>query len=145
MSSNSSTPTPASEQDPAPSTAPSFIDKVKRFTRENQLLVIIGAGLLGLLVLFLVLYFVFVRASRMERFADEFCACTEQVQGDFFNESKDGFAYHSQLVPCFAEGFSQYGDRFNKPEKRILLEEFQQAVVEKCPQKLNSVLHFEAQ
>ena len=140
MSSNSSTPTPT-----PPSDTPSFQEKALRFFRENKLVVTLVAVGLGVLILFIVLYFTFLHSSRMERFADQFCDCTEQVEGDYFNESKDGFAYHSQLVPCCAEDFSQYGERFTKDEKRLLLQEFQEAVVNKCPQRLNGVLHFEVQ
>lgn len=142
MSSNSSTPTSTSEQD-ASSAQPSFANKIQQFIQHNPTWVYVGAAFLLILIVFLILYFSFIRASRMERFADQFCTCTEQVERDFYNESKDGFAYHSQLVPCFAEDFSPYGDGFTKAEKRILLEEFQQAVIEKCPDRLNGVLHYE--
>lgn len=142
MSSNSSTPTSTSEQD-TPSAQPSFTNNIQRFIQQNPTWVYVGATFLLILIVFLILYFSFIRASRMERFADQFCTCTEQVEGDFYNESKDGFAYHSQLVPCFAEDFSPYGNGFTKAEQRILLEEFQQAVVKKCPERLNEVLHYE--
>ncbi len=142
MSSNSSTPAPNpdTEQDVQ---KPSSIEKIKSFFRRNPVWLYLGGGFILILAVFLFLYFSFIRASRMERFADQFCNCTEQVEGDFYNESKDGFAYHSQLVPCFAEDFSPYGDGFTKAEQRILLEEFQQAVIEKCPNRLNGVLHYE--
>lgn len=142
MSSNSSKPTSILEQDAVPS-KPSFIDNIRRFAQRNPILVYVGGALLLILLVVIVLYFFFIRASRMERFADQFCTCTEQVEGDYYNESKDGFAYHSQLVPCFAEDFSVYNDGFTKAEQRILLEEFQEAVVAKCPERLNDVLHYE--
>lgn len=143
MSSNSSTPTSNSEQDAAPS-KPSVIDNIRGFAQRNPILVYAGGGtLLLILIVLIILYFSFIRSSRMERFADQFCTCTEQVEGDYYNESKDGFAYHSQLVPCFAEDFSAYNEGFTKAEQRILLEEFQQAVVDKCPERLNGVLHYE--
>lgn len=139
MSSNSST------SDSTHSLSLSFQEKVARFVQHNKFALIIGGALLGLALLCVILYFVFFRASRMERFADQFCSCTEQIEGDYWNESNDGFGYHSQLIPCIAENFSAYGERFNKAEKRILLEEFQMAVVEKCPNRLNKVLRYDIQ
>jgi len=82
------------------------------------------------------------KPSDMENFAEEFCACAESGSSDYYNYTKDGFGYRSDINGCFAEEFIGYSDYFNKKEKRVLLREFQEAVVKKCPEKLADVFEY---
>jgi hypothetical protein len=115
---------------------------MKAFLIENaQPLSIAG---IVILVLFLgsVLFFTFFYESKMERFADDFCECAAKSSDSSYNYSKDGFGYKSDISTCFGMEFSAYGQDFDKVSKRTLLKEFKEAVVKKCPEKLETVFEY---
>lgn len=122
---------------------PSAKDNFERFVEDNKTALIIASIVVGVLLFGGLLYFLFFYESKMERFANEFCTCAETSQSDFYNYTKDGFGYKSDLSTCFGEDFSAYGEHYDKVTKRLLLEDFKKAVVEKCPEKLEKVFEYQ--
>lgn len=130
--------TPTNNQDQTLSTKDKLLNFVEKHPKE---LLIAGAALV-IIIAFIILYFSFIKQTSMTDFAEDFCNCAEQTSSDYYNYSKDGFGYKSDLTGCFAEQFSYYSDYYNKEEKKRLLIEFQQEVIKKCPQKLNNVFEY---
>lgn len=121
---------------------PSQKKSVKEFFSNHFIWIAPLGLLLVILIIILVTSYFLNKPSDMENFADEFCACAESGSSDYYNYTKDGFGYRSDINGCFAEGFISYSDYFNKREKRILLKKFQEAVVKKCPEKLAHVFEY---
>ncbi|MFK7797486.1 MAG: hypothetical protein AB8E82_08540 [Aureispira sp.] len=135
-------PTSTEETPEQEENAPVRDSKMKAFLSEKaQPLTIAG---IVIMVLFLVgvLFFTFFYESKMERFADDFCECADKSDNSSFNYSKDGFGYKSDISTCFGMEFSAYGQDFDKVSKRTLLKEFKEAVVKKCPEKLEKVFEY---
>ena len=80
--------------------------------------------------------------SSIDDYADKFCSCAEEAKSEFYNYSKDDFGYRSDLSSCFAEEFKAYGEGLTKLEKKKLLLEFRDQVVQKCPQKLANIFEY---
>lgn len=116
-------------------------DKFVRFFKDNTKMIAIVSGVILSIVLIIILYFALFNKS-MDTLAEEFCTCASAQGSDFYAYSNDGFGYRSDLVGCFAEDFRTYGKRYNKATKKDLLIKFQEAVVEKCPEKLADVFEY---
>lgn len=144
MSTDSSSPRPSEETpEQENSNRVSFKDKFEHFVQENKTALIIISVVAGILLFISLIYFIFFYESKMERFADQFCACAISSESDFYNYSKDGFGYKSDLSTCFGMEFSAYGARYDKARKRLLLEDFKTFVVKKCPEKLDEVFEYQ--
>jgi hypothetical protein len=118
-------------------------EKFERFVQKNKTALLVAGIVAGVLLFGSLLYFLFFYESKMERFANDFCACAETSSSDFYNYTKDGFGYKSDMVECFGMEFSAYGQGYDKSTKRLLLDDFKEAVVEKCPEKLDNVFKYE--
>ncbi len=140
MDSSSNTTNENSERDPA---RLSSKDKFERFVQDNKIAIIVVSAIVGVLLFVGLLYFFIYYESKMERFANDFCTCAEASTSDFYANTKDGFGYRSDMADCFGRDFSAYGQRYDKSTKRLLLEDFKEAVIEKCPQQLDKVFKYE--
>lgn len=144
MSTDSSNARPTEENSEQKVDRPlSFKKKFERFVQKNKKILFILGIVIGLSLFALSLYLLFFRESKMERFANQFCTCAESSQSDFYNYTKDGFGYKSDLSTCFGMKFSSHGQHYNKATKRLLLEKFKKAVAEKCPEKLEKVFEYQ--
>lgn len=117
--------------------------KFAYFLQDNKKILTIVGIIAGILLFLGLLYFLFFYESKMERFANQFCTCSENSSSDFYNYSKDGFGYKSDLSTCFGMEFSAYGQDYDKVTKRLLLEDFKEAVIKKCPEKLEEVFEYQ--
>jgi hypothetical protein len=108
---------------------------------RNVFLLILGT-LTAAVLIFTTVYFLVFHQSSLDEYAEQFCSCAEASQSDFYNYSKDGFGYRSDMQGCFADDFKNYSAHFNKMEKQRLVKEFQQKVIEKCPQKLSLIFEY---
>lgn len=137
-----SSPTSTEETLEQEENAPVRDSKMKAFLNENAQSLSIAGIVIMVLVLGAVLFFTFFYESKMEHFADDFCKCAEDSKNSSFNYSKDGFGYKSDISTCFGIEFSAYGQNYDKVSKRTLLKEFKEAVVKKCPEKLETVFEY---
>ena len=117
-------------------------DKMIRFVNNNLMVLAAVGFVVALIIILLVVYFTLQRPTNMDKFAEDFCDCAEVSQSEYYNYSKDGFGYRSDLSSCFAEDFMTYSEHFNKMEKKVLLQEFQEKVLEKCPNKLAHIFEY---
>lgn len=143
MSMESSSPHSQEETAEQENRRPSPKDNFERFVEDNKKVLLLAGIVVGILLFVGLLYFLFFYESKMERFAHQFCNCAETTQSDFYNYTKDGFGYKSDMSTCFGMEFSAYGQDFDKVTKRFLLEDFKKAVVEKCPEKLEDVFEYQ--
>ncbi|BDS09637.1 hypothetical protein [Aureispira anguillae] len=117
-------------------------DKFLDFVNQNTIPLIVGTTIFIVIILLVVVYNAFLNPTSMEDFAEKFCNCTDKTENVYYNYSKDGFGYNSNLTGCFAEEFRLYSEGYNKDEKKKLLVEFQQAVIKKCPKKLANAFEY---
>jgi len=142
MPDNTDTPNPQIDEEDEIQTS-SEGNKFSEFFNANQKGILIGLGITTfIIVAFIVSYFAFIRPSDIDEFADKFCDCATEAKSDFYNESKDGFGYRSDLSSCFAEDFKAYSEYFNKAEKQEVLLEFKKKVIDKCPSKLANIFEY---
>lgn len=118
---------------------PNFLSVIGQ--NKNLLLLILGSAA-AFLIVFLLVFFIFFYQSSLDEYAEQFCNCAETSQSEFYNYSKDGFGYRSDMTGCFAEDFKNYSEKFNKMEKQRLIKDFHKKVVEKCPNKLSQIFEY---
>ncbi|MGH1336686.1 MAG: hypothetical protein ACRBFS_11205 [Aureispira sp.] len=140
---DSSSPKPIAETPDENSHNDSPKSKFQYFIQDNKKILSILGIIIGIVLFAVLLYTAFFYESKIERFANQFCTCSENSKSDFYNYSKDGFGYKSDLSTCFGMEFSAYGQDYDKVTKRILLEDFKEAVINKCPEKLEEVFEYQ--
>lgn len=129
----------AVEAAPALSRADRIVHSIQEIPRP-VLIAIVSIILIVIIALFV--YMIWIRPSNMSYLAERFCTCTEEVSSQKVSYSKDGFGYRTDLGSCFLEEFQSYSEGYNKMEKKKLLEEFQQEVLQQCPNKLSEVFEY---
>jgi hypothetical protein len=144
MPDNTDTPKPQIEEDEEENIQPSSgINRLSEFfIAYKKGILITSTVIVGVIITGVVIYFAFIRPSDIDEFADKFCECAGEAKSDFYNESKDGFGYRSDLNGCFAEDFKAYSEYFNKVEKQEVLQQFQKKVIAKCPTKLANIFEY---
>ncbi|MCH2023303.1 MAG: hypothetical protein MK207_12575 [Saprospiraceae bacterium] len=118
-------------------------DKFIYFIQDHSQKILIGIGsIIFICFVSVILYFFVFHKTNLDEFADQFCNCAEQSESEYYNYSKDGFGYKSDITTCFAEDFKAYSNRFSKMEKHQLLIEFKEKVIQKCPNKLANIFEY---
>ncbi len=128
--------------EPATSTETKSLNIGGIFKENRKSILLVSGVLTGVLLLFTVVYFAFFYQSSLDEYADQFCSCSEASESAFYNYSKDGFGYRSDMEGCFAEDFKNYSEYFSKMEKQRLVKVFQEKVIAKCPQKLSLIFEY---
>ncbi|MDC0230540.1 hypothetical protein OAK19_01105 [Aureispira] len=118
-------------------------DKFIYFIQDHsQKILILFASIVFVCIVCTMLYLFVFHKTNLDEFADQFCDCAERSESEYYNYSKDGFGYRSDMTTCFAEEFKDYSNRFNKMEKHQLLIEFKEKVIKKCPHKLANIFEY---
>ncbi len=104
---------------------------------------IIGVSLVVIIILLLTIYYFMFYKPPMERYAEEFCNCANQEDNPKYIKTMDDFEYIMSMNTCFVGDFESYAEYMTIPEKKAYLLEFQERVLNKCPQKLDNVFKYE--
>lgn len=113
------------------------------FFSDNKKVILKGLGILSIiLILFSLVSLILYLRKDLDDYAQEFCNCASASDSEFYNYTKDGFGYRSDLTSCFADQFKSYGEGYSSIEKEKILQEFQEKVMQKCPEKLSRIFEY---